>query len=67
MVLKKQFIEIEKEGLEKRAQEYNNFVESERIEIKSIFVVSIMVVGVMAFLLPAPTGTSTSAPSRSFL
>ena len=35
-------------------------------QMKRILVVSIIVVGVIAFLLPDPTGTSTSDPSRSF-
>ena len=34
-------------------------------QIKRIFLVLIVVKGTMAFLLFAPTGTSTSAPSRS--
>ena len=35
-------------------------------QIKRIFLVLIVVSGTMAFLLVAPTGTSTSAPSKSF-
>ena len=35
-------------------------------QINRIFLVSTVVIGTMAFLLLAPTGTSTSAPSRSF-
>ena len=35
-------------------------------QIKSIFLVFTVAKGTMAFLLLAPTGTSTSAPSKSF-
>ena len=35
-------------------------------QIKRIFLVLIVVSGTIAFLLVAPTGTSTSAPSKSF-
>ena len=35
-------------------------------QINKIFRVFIVVIGVMAFLLPEPTGTSTSAPSKIF-
>ena len=35
-------------------------------QIKRIFLVLTVTIGTMAFLLLAPTGTSTSAPSRSF-
>ena len=35
-------------------------------QIKRMFLVFTMVIGTIAFLLLAPTGTSTSAPSKSF-